>query len=666
MSLRNWEAISNLVRESFNDAIKAQDELVEGCRELPILKPEARKETGLSDEEINQMFVFLLKKAIGLLLKAASEGALGSDQSDPAIDFLVNLQGLPMPKSDKEVVLEKLDEIKAAIAALSEKQDEMTDFEERLFLLGKVSDTYSTIKTIWEDLKQGIRFKDEEKTFEAIQSIQTKDVNGKLSAMHDALMDPTFTLKNKGLAQSLHEYYLKKLEDVNGNYDWDVLRYENETNNWAKKLTIVNRMGTALLLLAEEVKAIEKRKSYDAQKKEIFDKSQARNQMVTKTVRGNIINAHVYNDLLELCTRDFSNVSPKTWQIRVRNTDRCKFVESKYIYIPAPSTGHGIGGAGQSIPYYQFSEGGPERRDTVPATFRLEHERGKYGTWTIKACRELQMSTESLQFPRWRTAYWSGNEHEHISDGYGGEACRYKLIPQVGGELKDFRWVLVNKDGNGKRYDQQLVLFEANLRYPGMGTNDEGAANRIWNRIKKKDGSKCYTSIENHTDYVAVLEDAHSSGRYHYENTVWLPNQGWMGIGAEGVMGVTGVYKLTFYRMRGGNHDLDNRVRNGLCLLPGSGFLGLHPDVAEGAFHVIIRAEVPPVARNNISVLQYNFGNSKVDLKDLTNPSELYKDLGNWTTLSGNSDNHIFESVKVNAWIAKGSEVDSHINFKRK
>jgi len=274
---------------------------------------------------------------------------------------------------------------------------------------------------------------------------------------------------------------------------------------------------------------------------------------------------------------------------------------------------------------------------------------------------------ECLELPNFRYLYYSGGEAE-IDDRYREAHCRFKLIPITGGESMDTRLVRVKQDNSGQQWSDIVCLEEVSqLPYKSIGTNDGAAAARVVNfvRANYKTGNKIYTSIENATDYIIVLEKAFSSGRYYYENTVWLPNQGWMGIGTSGT-GIISVYKLTFYSLNDGNHEAEKRVRQLLCLLPQSGNLGLNPSGAKPAFHVIVRVENSIASSNKISVLQFNVGDGKADVRSLEQPRETYNDLDRWVTTSGNENLWDFQSVKVHARIEKKDDCDSHVNFKRK
>jgi hypothetical protein len=151
--------------------------------------------------------------------------------------------------------------------------------------------------------------------------------------------------------------------------------------------------------------------------------------------------------------------------------------------------------------------------------------------------------------------------------------------------------------------------------------------------MDQQSGTKNWFSVRNNTRYVMVLNNIISEGRYYYQNTVWLPTQDRMCIGAFGGAfsgNLRSAFRFTLYSIPDlQGQSLEDRVKELFCLMPQSGRPRLHPSRAKAECHLMIRTHVKTVLNNNVAVWELPIGDDNAELVhgDFEKPKALWSGL---------------------------------------
>jgi hypothetical protein len=152
--------------------------------------------------------------------------------------------------------------------------------------------------------------------------------------------------------------------------------------------------------------------------------------------------------------------------------------------------------------------------------------------------------------------------------------------------------------------------------------------------MDKQSKSKNWFSVRNGTrNYVMVLNNIVSEGTYYYQNTVWLPDEDRMCIGAYGSPlggNVRSAFRFTLYSIPDlQGKSLQDRVKELFCLMPRSGKPGLHPSGAKAECHLIIRTHVKTILDNNVAVVELPIGDANAEFEhdDYVRPKGLWEAL---------------------------------------
>lgn len=220
-------------------------------------------------------------------------------------------------------------------------------------------------------------------------------------------------------------------------------------------------------------------------------------------------------------------------------------------------------------------------------------------------------------------------------------AVRFKVIPLDPNSNALIKLVVIRQSHHAKedkyKSTKDLQLEHSTIEYPILGANVDSTTENFRNYMNGRQNYKNWLTIRNGTsNSVLVLSDVVSTGKIKYENTVWLPGEDRMCVGAHGAgpkSNLCSAFKFTVYRISDlQGKSLPDRVRELFCQLVGTGNPGLHASGATTVCHFIFRTHVKTWKDNNISIAEFAPGDGNAEFVEgdgkLSEPKGLWEALG--------------------------------------